>query len=267
MSPEQHIYADDLFAEYDISQVGRNFPVFHCHNVFEIYLLEHGDRTLVIDDMMFHTSDNDIAMISSYALHRSFGDTPYSGICINFSENYMKKYFTCEAVEYLLSCFTQPVIHLSREESSTVRRLAERIMENKESKYICLADILDLLIRLAERQDTPFHTLDIPALNPVIEYISANLTSITGLDEISHALHINKNYLCGLFRRRTGMTVSSYINMLRIQQACALLTDGDATVDEIGEKCGYRSSSYFCRTFKKLLGCTPGEFRRRTQCR
>lgn len=264
MNPEQHVYKDDLFAEYDYSDTGKNFPVFHCHNVYEIYLLEHGERNIVIDDRMYRTEGGDAAMIRSFELHRSFGDTPYSGICINFSGKYLEKYFSDTAREYLLSCFAQPIIRLSPDESGTIHRLAERIMEKKENKFIWLADILNIFIGVAEKCGNSRTSIDVPALNPVMDYIADNLTSITGLDDIASALHLNKNYLCGLFKRKTGMTVSSYVNMLRIQQACALLADETKTVDEVGAECGYASSSYFCRTFKKLLGCTPGDFRKRT---
>lgn len=270
MRPEQHDYEDKLFAEYDISDVGKNFPVFHCHNVYEIYFLDYGERTVVIEDRMYRTSCHDAALIGSYALHRSFGNTPYSGICINFSDKYLRKYYTEAAVKILLTVFDHPVMHLTADEFHTVRRLTGKMREKKENGFLYLGEMLNLLVESAVRQSKGYHLIDIPALNPVIDYIAANFTTISGLEEISGALHMNKNYLCGLFKRKTGLTVSAYVNMLRIQLACNLLADGSDpdtgsrhTLEEIGEKCGYASSSYFCRTFKKLLGCTPGDFRRR----
>ena len=248
-----------LYADYDKNNTGINFSDYHCHKANEIYILKHGERTIVIDDTMYRTSGHDAAMIKSYSLHRSFGDTPYSGICINFTDEYLGDYFSKTAIEYLMSAFEKPVIRLTEENFTKIYEFAEKIMKNKQNKFVYLADILDILI--SSHTDTESSIIDIPRLNPVIEYISSNYAHINSLDDVSEAMHINKNYLCGVFKKKTGMTVSSYINLLRVRAACSMLTAGDDTLEDIGEKCGFGSTSYFCRTFKKLLGCTPGEFR------
>lgn len=266
MTPEKFLYQDELSVNYDQKYVGMNFPVFHCHNVYEIYLLESGERTIVIDDMMYKTYSNDVAMIRPYALHRSFGDTPYRGICINFSDAYLYHYFSETAKRHLLSCFSHPVIHLTSEKLNLIQELVDKILYSPTDQphhFVYAAEILILLAAAAGDNDTNYHLLDVPKLNPVIDYIEQNFTQITGLDDISNALHMNKNYLCGLFKRKTGMTVSSYINTLRIQLACSFLTEGSYTVEEIGVKCGFASTSYFCRTFKKSLECTPSDFRKK----
>lgn len=40
-----------------------------------------------------------------------------------------------------------------------------------------------------------------------------------------------------------------------------LLRNSRLTISEIGEQCGYRNAYYFCRIFRKVHGCTPGEYR------
>lgn len=266
MDTEKFLYNDELSINYDQKYVGMNFPVFHCHNVYEIYILEAGERTIVIDDMMYKTYGNDVAMIRPYALHRSFGDTPYRGICINFSDPYLYQYFSEAAKKYLLSCFKHPIIHLTPEELKQVQGLVSKILKmpnHKPSQFVYLAEILDILASPTYENDANYHLLDVPKLNPVITYIEQNFTQVNSLDDISNAIHINKNYLCGLFKRKTGMTVSSYINTLRIQLACSFLTEENHTIEDIGAKCGFASTSYFCRTFKKSLGCTPSDFRKK----
>jgi len=261
MNYVKHIYDDDLIAGFEKTFVGLHFPIFHCHNVYEIYILEEGERNLIIDDLMYKTRDYDAAMIKAYSCHRSYGDTPYSGLCINFSDKYLDKYYSKTAKEYLLSCFSQPIIHLTEEYYNKIHRLTELITKNTEDKFIYLADILNILILLAKKHDESYNLLQIPVLDPIIKYISDNFTQIQSLDDISKALHINKNYLCALFKRKTGMTVSSYINMLRIHLASTLLVNTNLSVDDIGFQCGFHSTSYFCRTFKKFLDQTPSEFR------
>lgn len=262
---ETSTYGGELYVEYDKKYLGTHFPVFHCHNVYEIYLLEQGVRNIVIEDMIYQTSDGDAAMIYPNRLHRSFGDTPYSGICINFNDRYLDKYFSAKAKHALLSCFQQPIIRLSAEELEELKKIITKIKTQQTNHFVLLAYIFDLLLTAALTSRAEQNTMPISSVNPIIEYIGNHFKEIRGLDDIADALHMNKNYLCGLFKRNTGMTISLFMNTLRVQYACTLLAESNDTIDAIGRSCGFQSTSYFCRIFKRLLDYTPSEFRKREQ--
>lgn len=54
-----------------------------------------------------------------------------------------------------------------------------------------------------------------------------------------------------------------YFSRMRMQQACLLLTKGTDQVREIAQKVGYEDQYYFSRAFKKYVGMSPLQFRKR----
>ncbi len=93
-------------------------------------------------------------------------------------------------------------------------------------------------------------------------YIMQNLNwQQLGLPAIAAHFGFSEDYLSKLFKRETGENISSYITCLRLNHACRLLKNTQLTISEIALACGYSSSNYFCRSFKKQLDLTPNEYR------
>lgn len=67
------------------------------------------------------------------------------------------------------------------------------------------------------------------------------------------------------FRDCLHTTPAEYMKSYRLQQACRLLRENRLSVTEIGQLCGLGSSSYFGKTFREAVGCTPSEYRRKWQ--
>ncbi|MGH3432116.1 MAG: helix-turn-helix transcriptional regulator, partial [Thermocrispum sp.] len=87
-------------------------------------------------------------------------------------------------------------------------------------------------------------------------------------DQIADALFISRRRLYQLFDDGDG--VSGRIRALRIERAKALLGDPAKAARGIGEiarDCGFASSAHFSRTFRKLAGSTPKDFRDRALSR
>ena len=79
---------------------------------------------------------------------------------------------------------------------------------------------------------------------------------------MAKALFVNGSYLTRAFKHHTGMTPLVYHHRLRCAKAKELLTHSGLTISQVGEAVGYVSSSHFAHIFRKLEGCTPGEFRK-----
>ncbi|MBQ9117063.1 MAG: helix-turn-helix transcriptional regulator [Clostridia bacterium] len=69
-------------------------------------------------------------------------------------------------------------------------------------------------------------------------------------------------YLNQIFKRSTGYTLREYITECRLYQAQELLLLSELSIAEIGERCGFCSSSYFTEVFSGRLGVTPREYRK-----
>jgi len=94
-----------------------------------------------------------------------------------------------------------------------------------------------------------------------MDHISNNLTSPISVDDLSTRLHLNKSYLCTLFKKTTGTTIGQYIESQRIQLAKHYIKFTGMSFSEISALLCFSSSSHFSRTFKKNTGYTPGEYK------
>lgn len=84
------------------------------------------------------------------------------------------------------------------------------------------------------------------------------------LSVIADCLHINVSYLSRLFRDEVGVNFSDYLLNYRIEQAKRLLLQNkNWSISHIADECGFNSQHYFSNAFKKVVQCTPKEFRSR----
>lgn len=95
------------------------------------------------------------------------------------------------------------------------------------------------------------------------QFLFENYARSLTLSEIAWEVKLSGEHLCRSFREKTGKTVFTYLRDLRIEAAKSLLTSSKLKVTEIATRCGFGSSSVFSRTFQKIVGQTPVEYRRR----
>lgn len=65
------------------------------------------------------------------------------------------------------------------------------------------------------------------------------------------------------FHDHVGLSAMEYISHFRIDKACKALRSSDKDVLEIAFDCGFRNISNFNRQFRRIIGCSPTEFRNR----
>ena len=91
----------------------------------------------------------------------------------------------------------------------------------------------------------------------VIEYMQENLDRHISLDELAKLVSLEKSYFLRLFRKETGKTPIDTLIEMRLAKASDLITTTDLTVNEIADKCGYNTVSFFISEYKKRYGITP----------
>lgn len=96
-----------------------------------------------------------------------------------------------------------------------------------------------------------------------LEYINHNYQQRISLTGIADEVGLSPSYLSRLFKSETGMSISNYINQLRMEKAGAILRDSrsDPYMKEIALLIGIDDQLYFSRLFKKYFNMTPSEYR------
>lgn len=112
-----------------------------------------------------------------------------------------------------------------------------------------------------------------PRLTPPVrierakEIIHAHFSDQLTLSFIAESVGAHPVYLAREFRRRYHCTVGEYMRHLRIQFACHAMANSDATIAEIASASGFADQSHLTRTFKRLTGTTPAQYRKNVRPR
>jgi AraC-like DNA-binding protein len=96
----------------------------------------------------------------------------------------------------------------------------------------------------------------------VSKYIQDNYQRAITLSEISDIASMTEQSFSRWFRQTSGLTFIDYLMQLRTTVASHLLVNTNKPMSEVAEESGFNSSSSFNRSFLKVKGCSPREFRK-----
>lgn len=97
----------------------------------------------------------------------------------------------------------------------------------------------------------------------ILNYIQFHLDSSLTLSEIADQCGMSVSYLSAIFKKEMGISVITYINQKRVHMALQLLNTTDYSIQEISSHVGILDNNYFTKIFKKEIGCTPSEYRKK----
>ncbi len=122
--------------------------------------------------------------------------------------------------------------------------------------------VLELLIDMIENhsdtapENSKIKNASEEHVKKVIGYLYDHYSEAVTLDGLAQMCGITKFHLAREFKRFTAETVFTYLNALKCKNAESCLASG-MSVTETALACGFESVSYFSRTYKRVMGCTP----------
>ena len=94
-------------------------------------------------------------------------------------------------------------------------------------------------------------------------HLTQNYASPVSLEQLAARFEISAANLSRLFRHEFGVGFSRYLTELRLESAVALLNSTALPISEVALRCGFSTSGYFIRIFRRHFGVTPRDYRRR----
>ncbi|MDE0059522.1 MAG: anti-sigma factor antagonist [Defluviicoccus sp.] len=103
--------------------------------------------------------------------------------------------------------------------------------------------------------------LDPRRLRRVVEFMEAHLGEDLTLGRLADEACLSPFHFARAFKAATGTAPHRFLTARRIDRARALLAEGELSLAGVAEICGFSSQAHFTRSFKRLVGATPGEYR------
>lgn len=148
------------------------------------------------------------------------------------------------------------IVHLQTEESKTLIRYIDQFytfgdlhkdLEEKTRSFF---------------RDRNHQTEENSIIFLIKDYIYENYKDYRlSVKDISEHVYLSVSYVCTIFKAETGKTLNQYITEYRMERAKKLLRDPRYKITDISAKVGYNDGNYFGKTFKKLVGLSPTEYR------
>ncbi len=95
------------------------------------------------------------------------------------------------------------------------------------------------------------------------DYVEHHFMHPIAMAELCGLTGLSAQHICRIFKRCHGMRPTEYIAKIRAEHAADLLANSSHPVSEIALWCGFENDNYFWKTFRKITGMTPGEYRKR----
>lgn len=168
-------------------------------------------------------------------------------------------------------------LHVSAREKQVIVECFQHIRREIQHDIDCFSKILisrniELLLdycrRFYERQFITRHTENEKVLqqleNLVHEYIREHRLKTSGVpseDYCAGQLHLSSAYFVDLLKHETGMSAREYVQAKRVEAARDLVRHSDKTISQIADVLGFPNVRYFSLVFKKIVGCSPAEYR------
>ena len=254
---------------------------WHYHDEIELIYFHKGSGTQFIGDNIQHFKGGDIVLVGSNLPHywkydkMNFKEMengkPFSSV-IHFYENFMGEHFLdlpeCKAVRLLLEKAKRGLL-IKSPSTKIIAPLIESVFQTDGlNRIIALLNCLNVFSRIEECStlSSMGFTYDLSTaghdrINAIYDYTLRNFSEKICLKEIASIANLAPNSFCRYFKLKTGKTYYDFLTEIRIGYACKLLLDDKLSVKQICYESGFDNFSCFHKSFKKITGKPPQDYK------
>lgn len=269
-----------------------DYPInMHSHNFYELNIIVEGKGVHYLENKAFPIKAGDVFAISPSTLHGYWAETNDLNIFHLLLPHYVLEKYADELAKfpgYPLLFEIEPLmrrnisdsffLHLSQAELKRLNSQLENLIfiaeeeENEETNLlfelqsILLICTLSTLINKATLQQPAYIETTQPdsvAIAKTIDFMHKNFAERLSVEELAKKANMSRSTFLRRFTAMCQQSPMEYLSELRIKKACQLLKNGNYSVTDIAQRCGFFDCSHFIRVFTKLRGTTPNAYRKR----
>lgn len=242
------------------------------HEEIEIKCFYEGSATLLIGSQTVPVKAGDVVVINPYEFHAT----------VNTGEDKGKYHLFMLPLDYfngipeldfrqLLFAEGKQFIthHADPQLHSFLMQAAEEFRQNRNSDLLIrslLMAAFALLLRsgLTRAEDSAPKKKELRSylvIEPALRCIKNEYGRALTVEELAKLCNVSKHYFCRVFKSITGKSVMEYLRDFRLRVANVLLAGTGRSISDIAASCGFDSSNYFSRCYKKYYGKSPRQGR------
>ncbi len=274
------VHRGDSHLNFHVATNDEDYIYPHDHDVLEFAYLEKGAVMHYFGDEAKRIEAGEYFFVDHGMVHwmERVSEEPYRIINFLFAPDFIDRtlagkdsfsdILSCYLLKYCYHPTTQNFANKIFNDDGTVKALIDDIiLEYTEKKYGYVEWIRSQFIKImlaALRQlepNTDTETYD-ELTEPIVARIKEQYARPLRLKEIAAEMGYSAEYLSARFSKSVGQSFSSYLQQIRLEQACLLLETTDLPVAEIARSVGINDIKFFHSIFKSHLNITPGGFRK-----
>ncbi len=249
---------------------------WHFHPEFELVYIEDASATRHVGNHISQFTDSDLVLIGSNIPHLNFDHgvtTTYRKEVLHikpsFKEDFISEFPELQSLERLLELSKYGLVFKGKTKIEIGILLKELHLL---SPFDFFMQSITILKRLAQSKEfellhkqpyiNRYSKKEQSRIRDIYAMVDEQYQNKITVDQVAKLCNLTKSAFCRYFKKATGNTFINFLNQYRISQATRLLLIGK-NVSETCFECGFESLSYFNRTFKKITGDNPSEFRNR----
>jgi len=252
------------------------YDKFHQHEEIQVSFIAEGEGTLVVGDTINYYKKGDVLAIGSNLPHVFKSDSSLNRtsemLTLFFSKDaFGKAFYELEELRELKSFFKKADYGFKvSTKSQTLETLFLQLAESsKLQRFIILLEILKTLSKSRTQPlssfiyDKKYTDSEGKRMRDVLDFTMQHYHQQISLDDVSQVSAMTKNAFCKYFKKRTNKSYFTFLNELRVENACKLLiSEKELSIADIAEKSGFNNISNFNRQFKTIRQMSPSEFRK-----
>lgn len=237
----------------------------HAHSYYHLFMVRSGPVDFTVDDQSYTLNNGETLLAKPGVMHGLNNNSDTLARC------YEVKFTASTQVLQRRLDFIPAVLPKNEFATYLVRELVKESTRAELSTPAFVADYLMALLNFYHREygsqeEAETSVIDVVGYSEVsqkiVQYLEENFDREVPLQEVADVIGLNKNYVCSLFKRDTGMTIGTTMTIIRIRKAAELISFSDMSLQQVAESTGFSNLSHFNRIFKRVVGIPPGQYRR-----
>ncbi|WP_426448105.1 AraC family transcriptional regulator [Paenibacillus sp. S-38] len=268
----KYTIGDTAFAIQQLQQTGiTSMPRPHSHEFYELYYLFHGERVYFIGGKVYTARKGDLVVVVPNDLHSTASSAvaEFERMLVHYSPGFLGEEGTglMELPPFRESTLLSIPMKEQPEFEHLLLQLHAECREQPPLYDSCVRHLLgELLVRIHRRglieQEPPesVHPMH-QKVTEIASYIHGHYQDALTLGGVAKQFFISPAYLSRVFLKLTGFHFSEYIRVVRVREAQKLLRTTRDKVQSISEQVGFEHISHFNKTFKRIAGLSPLQYR------